>query len=387
MSPRLTATPDAVVDPSMPDVTHHFHPVLRSKELVQQPVRVILSGRAIVLYRTPKGKAVAMADQCPHRRTPLSKGTVRPDGRLQCAYHGWHFDEAGDGCAPQQPKLKCQAHAYRTVERLGYIWVAKRSTPASAMPAFARDAEELTGEWEGFEPLKPIVFDIEAPLEPVMDNFSEIEHVPHVHVVLGWKENDVPKMTIELEKTEDGSICRAWGPQREAPMGPLRLVDKLLLHSAGTTSLLQWGFKFSPVHLTFMPGWGDPETGERRVFSVRATTVLVPISPTLTRLINFPFLKIHERRLQWMRPILRITARSALKKELILDGKFCEMVGDVPFELKGMRLGAFDRQLVYNRRLLKRLYYGNEGLQNQEDDAPEISETVPMMRAVGQNND
>lgn len=33
-------------------------------------------------------------DLCPHRKVPLSEGRVEA-GRLECAYHGWKFDNAG----------------------------------------------------------------------------------------------------------------------------------------------------------------------------------------------------------------------------------------------------------------------------------------------------
>lgn len=43
-------------------------------------------------------------DLCPHRLAPLSEGRIDQWGRLQCVYHGWCFDGAGDcKLIPQAP--------------------------------------------------------------------------------------------------------------------------------------------------------------------------------------------------------------------------------------------------------------------------------------------
>ena len=88
-----------------PDVTRYFHPVLAAKKLGGKPVRVLIAGRAYVLFRDRAGRAAALVDTCPHRFSPLSRGRVRSDGRLACPYHGWHFDAEGKGCNPSQPTL------------------------------------------------------------------------------------------------------------------------------------------------------------------------------------------------------------------------------------------------------------------------------------------
>jgi len=41
-----------------------------------------------VLWRGPDGSVVAAPDQCPHRQSPLSAGTIE-SGCLRCPYHGW----------------------------------------------------------------------------------------------------------------------------------------------------------------------------------------------------------------------------------------------------------------------------------------------------------
>ncbi len=60
-----------------------------------RPMPVTLAGQRIVLLRPdPGGPVRAFLDHCPHRRVPLSAGTL-VGGRLRCAYHGWEFSAAG----------------------------------------------------------------------------------------------------------------------------------------------------------------------------------------------------------------------------------------------------------------------------------------------------
>ena len=68
----------------MADVLRFFHPVLASRALGKDPVRVTVDGRHVALFRDGGGRVGALVDRCPHRFAPLSRGRVRPHGRLAC---------------------------------------------------------------------------------------------------------------------------------------------------------------------------------------------------------------------------------------------------------------------------------------------------------------
>ena len=70
----------------------------KSKVLRRKPVKVVIGGQPIVLFRDASGTAAALEDRCAHRNAPLSLGRVC-NGRLQCAYHGWEYD------AEEQPGM------------------------------------------------------------------------------------------------------------------------------------------------------------------------------------------------------------------------------------------------------------------------------------------
>ena len=54
----------------------------------------IIAKHPILFYRKPNGDPVALHDMCPHRFSPLHRGTL--DGEIvECAYHGLRFDSTG----------------------------------------------------------------------------------------------------------------------------------------------------------------------------------------------------------------------------------------------------------------------------------------------------
>src|ERR1700733_4844984 len=55
--------------------------------------RTILN-EPVLLYRTPGGEVIALADRCPHRFLPLHHGKLSNDV-VQCAYHGLGFGPTG----------------------------------------------------------------------------------------------------------------------------------------------------------------------------------------------------------------------------------------------------------------------------------------------------
>ena len=93
---------------------------------VEAPMRRVLLGEPVALFRDNDGRPVALADQCPHRFAPLSRGRVR-DGAIECPYHGLAFDGTGrcvhnphgDGRIPEAARVT----SYPLMERYGAVWI------------------------------------------------------------------------------------------------------------------------------------------------------------------------------------------------------------------------------------------------------------------------
>jgi phenylpropionate dioxygenase-like ring-hydroxylating dioxygenase large terminal subunit len=89
-----------------------------------KPLARTLLGEPVVMWRSADGSVQALADQCPHRLAPLSKGQI--DGKaIRCGYHGLRFDGSGR-CVenPHGPILSSlRVRAYSVVQRHQLLWI------------------------------------------------------------------------------------------------------------------------------------------------------------------------------------------------------------------------------------------------------------------------
>lgn len=96
-----------------------------SSELGTQLLPRTLLGQPIVLFRDADGVPAALDDRCPHRRYPLSKGTLH-DGVVTCGYHGFSFDGTG-ACvhlpSMARPVASQRTRSYPVRERWNWIWI------------------------------------------------------------------------------------------------------------------------------------------------------------------------------------------------------------------------------------------------------------------------
>ncbi len=332
----------------MADLTCHFHPVLRASRLRRRPVRVEIGGVGYALWRDASRTPRALIDRCPHRHAPLSRGTVRPDGRLACGYHGWHFDGDGDGRSPAVPNLgKCTAAAFQVVEHHGWLWLANTATPRTALPDLVLGASDDDRQWDfvGSHAVRA-----EAPLHVVLDNFSENEHTPYVHGRLGWREEDAAQVTVETRCLPDRTEVAYTAPQRPSALLPLVLVrDGDVLHN-------EWVTRFSPVHSIYSLSWRDPRTDVRRPFSLRVAICFVPESARRTNIVSFMFSHLAPGRHLVPRRVLDATAFAMGWKEVWDDARWVRHIADTQPGFEGMRLTRFDKPLAHNRKLTESIY-------------------------------
>ncbi|OYY72808.1 Rieske 2Fe-2S domain-containing protein [Sphingomonas sp. 28-63-12] len=117
--------------------------VARSEEVTaKRPLAIDIGNQPVVLWRDATGSPRALEDRCPHRRAPLSLGCIKPDGMIQCGYHGWIYD-GETGRLKEIPNLKDQpkfppvyrALAFAVTESAGFVRVcldAKAPAPIAA---------------------------------------------------------------------------------------------------------------------------------------------------------------------------------------------------------------------------------------------------------------
>ena len=117
-------------------------PLIVARRLGRRPLRTVLAGTPIVLFRGAGGVIGALIDRCPHRGAALSLGKVGEDGCLECPFHGWRFDVDGTNRrVPLNPEarlevLGAQALPVRQLGELIWVYTApgERSPPEPVVP-------------------------------------------------------------------------------------------------------------------------------------------------------------------------------------------------------------------------------------------------------------
>ena len=155
-----------------------------------------IANEAMVFYRAANSVR-ALADRCPHRKYPLSQGTLAGD-TLTCGYHGFRFDPSGTCLSvPGQDAVPRSAdvRAYPCVERHGGIWVFP-GDPALADAAGIPAVPWVTEWWSatGMAPLK-------ARASMLIDNLLDLSHETYLHPAVGTPE--VADTPIAVERDGD----------------------------------------------------------------------------------------------------------------------------------------------------------------------------------------
>lgn len=151
-----------------------------SSEVGETPLGRVFLNEPVVLYRDTQGQVVALRDQCPHRKLPLSLGRVTGDG-LECGYHGMTFDRSG-GCVriPGQPRIPpgAKVRSFPTHEAMGMVWVwmgdRERADPARCFYLDAYDDPTRTVSVG-----KHVM--VACNYQLLTDNLTDPAHVAFVH--------------------------------------------------------------------------------------------------------------------------------------------------------------------------------------------------------------
>jgi phenylpropionate dioxygenase-like ring-hydroxylating dioxygenase large terminal subunit len=160
-----------------------------------------LLGEPIVFGRTLNGEIFALRDICPHRAVPLSCGNFN-GAEIECAYHGWRFDTAGQ-CklipalnANQDLDLsKFQVRRYPVQEVQGNIWIYMSEqergeiTPTHPVPV-------VTG-FEGETYQSTLTMKFPCFIDHAVVGLMDPSHVPFVHRAWWWRSDAI--LTDEIK--------------------------------------------------------------------------------------------------------------------------------------------------------------------------------------------
>jgi len=200
-TPTAAPTPQAVRTAGInPDC---WYVVARSSEVGgERPRGVTLWKQAIALYRDRQGVVRALEDRCPHRQVKLSEGQVVGDA-LECAYHGWQFNAAGQCSAvpylAEHQKLPtCRIRSYPVREQDGFIWLFPGD------PERAAQVEPLAlPEWEHLNYIASVaVIDCAGHFSFLIENLMDMYH-GHLHDnYQAWASAKLERLETSSERVE-----------------------------------------------------------------------------------------------------------------------------------------------------------------------------------------
>eukprot|EP00741_Cyanophora_paradoxa_P005453 tig00000889_g5288.t1 len=172
------------------DWRKHWYPVTFVEDFpAGVPVRFSLFDEPLVLWSAADGAIRCVADRCPHRAVPLSEGRVVPEGEpgagtLECGYHGWQFNGAGEctripqlpaGVAVNGRRACAAAHAVAVRQGVVFVWgEAGAAGDESSIPT-----SELLERAD--MACVDVVRDLPYDYNVLVENILDPTHVPFAH--------------------------------------------------------------------------------------------------------------------------------------------------------------------------------------------------------------
>ena len=178
--PLMDASDKKLDKVSVAHITNAWYVMCESQELGDAPLARKLYGTPLVVFRGQGGKPGVLLDRCAHRNVPLSGGEVQ-DCRLQCPYHGWQYDEAGDckripGLLGGAELPRRAVPSYAAVEQDGYIWAY--ATPG--VEPKGSPYRVLGLDKPGYTSVRRVV-EAEATLHATIENALDVPHTAFLH--------------------------------------------------------------------------------------------------------------------------------------------------------------------------------------------------------------
>ncbi len=184
-----------------------WYPILRSEDLDSVPVGVKRLGEDLVLWRDSARRPHVFVDRCAHRAAKLSLGQVHGDV-VQCWYHGWQYDAAGqcqliptegEGC-PTADRVRLTS--YPAEDRGGLIWSYLGDIAGFPAPPLQVPVELESPQWNGF--ILPVTWQVNWLL--YLDNLVDPMHGPFLHARSYTLSRGTQQDRMRAVETEDGLV-------------------------------------------------------------------------------------------------------------------------------------------------------------------------------------
>jgi len=174
-----------------------WYPIAPSADVTNEaPHRTHLLGHTFVAFRDTEGKPHVLADTCIHRGGALGAGKVVGD-RIQCPYHGWQYDGAGQcklipALEQTDPGGRAKVDSYPTKELHGMLFAFLGDLAEDERPPLYEIEEYEDENWRA-APL--VVFETNSYYERNVENGLDPAHNEFVHPKQG-----APGMKLDFNK-------------------------------------------------------------------------------------------------------------------------------------------------------------------------------------------
>lgn len=174
-------------------------------------------GKSVLIYRTAKGKAVALHDRCPHRFAPLSLGRRYGD-EIACSYHALQFNAQGqcthnphgNGHIPKAAKVD----TFAIEERYGFLWIWM--DPSEPDLSLLPDYSPL--DIGHPNALAYTYMHLPVNYELIIDNVMDLSHIDHVHGEIITTRGKLSPIVPQLLETNRNVSARWEWSQKPAMM-------------------------------------------------------------------------------------------------------------------------------------------------------------------------
>jgi phenylpropionate dioxygenase-like ring-hydroxylating dioxygenase large terminal subunit len=199
-----------------------WYPAEESKNLNDKPLKVQMLGLHFALWRDSQGKAHCVHNTCTHRGGSLGDGKVVGDC-IQCPYHGWKFNGAGDceripslGALDKIPQ-RARIDAYPVEERYGLVFVFLGDLPESERPTIMPNNEYGQPGWRSLS----LRYRWQTNYVRLVENQSDPSHIEYVHAGFGMAGKstnyEVPKINVEESAWGAGAMVVFYSPELPDP--------------------------------------------------------------------------------------------------------------------------------------------------------------------------
>ncbi len=181
----------------------------RSEDFGRALTPVTMLEEKIVIFRDTQDNPVALEDACPHRKLPLSRGTIEGD-TVVCGYHGLTFDRTGECViAPTQldnPPRRAAVQSYPAEDRWGFLWLWM-GEPEKSGTADIIDIPNFDNTDWGKTPKGGM--SMACHYLYIIDNLLDPSHVAWVHLT-SFAGAGTDNRPLDVEEIEDGVIVSRW---------------------------------------------------------------------------------------------------------------------------------------------------------------------------------